>query len=156
VIGTHKVSSKPSPAGEGPVEVLFLPGATPPIAYVTNMYGGTLSAAAWNPATKDFAVSPMFDFGTLKAGVPLEMYFNAKGDRLYVMTAKSGHLDIFDVSSPKAAWLLKSLPGMSDGSVTIVDLTTEEVVGSMDTLKKMGLNPNSIVLLPQWNHPAGR
>ncbi len=181
-IGTHKVSSKPSPAGDAPVEVLFLPGATPPIAYVTNMYGGTLSAAVWNPGTKDFEVSPVFDFGTVKAGVPLEMYFNPKGDRLYVTTAKPGHLHIFDVSIPKSPRLLKSLPaaegahhvaftadwkyafvqntllslpGMSDGSVTIVDLTTEEVVGSIDTLKKKGLNPNSIVLLPQWNHPAG-
>ena len=27
VLGTHKVSNKPSPAGEAPVEVLFVPGA---------------------------------------------------------------------------------------------------------------------------------
>ncbi|MDA1001226.1 MAG: hypothetical protein O2807_12030 [bacterium] len=50
---------------------------------------------------------------------------------------------------------LLNLPGMSDGSVTVVDLKKEKVVRSMDTLKKMGLNPNCIVLLPKWNHLAG-
>jgi hypothetical protein len=50
---------------------------------------------------------------------------------------------------------LLSLPGMSDGSITVIDLEKEEVVGSVDTLKTQGFNPNSIVLLPEWNHPAG-
>ena len=48
-----------------------------------------------------------------------------------------------------------NLPGMSDDSITIIDLTKGEAVGSIDTLKEQGFNPNSIVLLPQWNHPAG-
>ena len=47
------------------------------------------------------------------------------------------------------------LPGMDDGSVTVIDLEKEEVIASMDTLKKQGLNPNSIVLLPEWHHDAG-
>jgi len=116
-------------------------------------------------------------------GVPLEIYFNKKGDRLYVTTAKPGHLHIFDVSGGAATpKLLKSiataegahhvaitkderygfvqnallnLPGMSDGSVTVVDLKQGKVVASVDTLKNMGLNPNSIVLLPEWNNLAG-
>ena len=50
---------------------------------------------------------------------------------------------------------LLSLPGMSDGSVTVIDLQKGEVVKSMDTLKNQGLNPNLIVLLPEWNDPAG-
>jgi DNA-binding beta-propeller fold protein YncE len=182
-LASHKVSGKPSPAGEAPVELLFLPASNPPLAYVTNMYGGTLWAAAWNPARKDFEVIQAFDFGSVKSGVPLEMYVNAKGDRLYVTTAKPGHFHIFDISKdPKAPKLLKtlpaaegahhvaftkdwryafvqnallSLPGMSDGSITVIDLQKEEVVASVDTLKKQGFNPNSIVLLPEWNHPAG-
>ena len=47
------------------------------------------------------------------------------------------------------------LPGMGDGSVTVIDLEKEEVVKSMDTLKNQGFNPNSIVLLPEWHHDAG-
>ena len=50
---------------------------------------------------------------------------------------------------------LLNLPGMSDGSITIVDLKVEKVIGSVDTLKNKGYNPNSIVLLPKWNELAG-
>ena len=50
---------------------------------------------------------------------------------------------------------LLNLPGMSDGSITVIDLKTEKVVGSVDTLKNDGYNPNSIVLLPEWNDLAG-
>ena len=183
VLSSLKVSNKPSPAGEAPVEVLFVPKSNPPVAYVTNMYGGTLWTATWNAKKKDFELAEAFDFATQKVGVPLEMYFNDTGDRLYVTTAKPGHLHIFDISADKAKprllktlpaaegahhvgftkdWRfafvqnsLLNLPGMSDGSITIVDLQSLETVGSVDTLKNMGLNPNSIVLLPQWNHPAG-
>jgi len=183
VMGTYKVSKKASPAGEAPVEVLFVPGAKPPVAYVTNMYGGTLWTATWNAAKKDFEVEQAHDFSPQKAGVPLEMYFSSKSDRLYVTTAKPGHLHIFDISAnPSRPKLLKTmaiaegahhvaftkdwryayvqnallnLPGMSDGSITIVDLKAEKVIGTVDTLKNKGLNPNSIVLLPKWNHPAG-
>src|SRR3990172_1776815 len=110
VLSTHKVTAKPSPAGDAPVEVVFVPGANPPVAYITNMYGGTLSAAVWDPGKKDFAVSQVFDFGTIQAGVPLEMYFNAKADRLYVTTGKPGHFHIFDIGKDRARpVLLKSI-----------------------------------------------
>ncbi len=183
VTGTYKVSKKASPAGEAPVEVLFVPGAKTPVAYVTNMYGGTLWTASWNAAKKDFDVDQVHDFSAQKAGVPLEMYFSPKSDRLYVTTAKPGHLHIFDISAnPAKPKLIKTLaiaegahhvaftkdwrygfvqnallnlPGMSDGAITVVDLKSEKVIGSIDTLKNKGLNPNSIVLLPEWNHLAG-
>jgi len=183
VVSTHKVSNKPSPSGEAPVEILFVPGANPPVAYITNMFGGTLWTATWDAQKKDFDVAQVFDFASVKAGIPLEIYFNGKADRLYVTTAKPGHLHVFDISkSAGKPELLKSiataegahhvaitkdeklafvqnsllnLPGMSDGSITVVDLVKGEVIGSIDTLKDQGFNPNSIVLLPQWNHPAG-
>jgi DNA-binding beta-propeller fold protein YncE len=147
------------------------------------MFGGTLWTATWNPQKKDFDVAQAFDFAPVKAGIPLELYFNDKADRLYVTTAKPGHLHVFDISkNPGQPTLLKSipaaegahhvaftkdgqyayvqnsllnLPGMSDGSVTVVDLAKAEVVGSINSLKDSGFNPNSIVLLPQWNHLAG-
>ncbi|HXV23059.1 MAG TPA: YncE family protein [Alphaproteobacteria bacterium] len=183
VLGSYTVSKKPSPAGEAPVEILFVPGTNPPIAYVTNMYGGSLWTATWDPGKGDFVVAEAFDFASLSVGVPLEIYFSPSADRLYVTTAKPGHLHIFDLSQDAAhPKLLKSLPtaegahhvaftkdwqyafvqntllnlpGMSDGSITVVDLQKEEVIGSVDTLKNQGFNPNSIVLLPQWNHSAG-
>lgn len=107
-----------------------------------------------------------------------------KPDRMYVTTAmKPGHLHIFDISEgPTNPKLLKqiatadgahhvgftpdfkygfvqnsflNLPDMSDGSVSVVDLEAGEVVASMDTLKNAGFNPNSLTLLPEWNHLAG-
>jgi DNA-binding beta-propeller fold protein YncE len=182
VLGSYKVSNKPSPAGEAPVEILFVPGANPPVAYVTNMYGGTLWAATWNTTKKDFDVAQVYDFTAQKVGVPLEIYFNKNGDRMYLTTAKPGHVHIFDTTNPKQPKLLKSiataegahhvaftkdgryafvqntllnLPGMSDGSITVIDLKTETVLKSVDTLKNAGYNPNSLVLLPQWNDLAG-
>jgi DNA-binding beta-propeller fold protein YncE len=183
VLGTYKVSSKPSPAKNAPVEILFVPGANPPVAYVTNMYEGTLWTASWNAAKKDFDVQQVHDFSAQGAGVPLEIYFNTKADRMYVTTAKPGHMHIFDLSAgPGKPKLMKSiataegahhiaftkdgryafvqntllnLPGMSDGSITVVDMKTEAVVASFDTLKNTGYNPNSMVLLPAWNDLAG-
>jgi DNA-binding beta-propeller fold protein YncE len=183
VLGAHKMSNKKSPSGVAPVELLRVPGSNPAMVYVTNMFGGTLWAANWNPAKKDFDVSEVVDFNQTKSGVPLEMYFNKAVDRLYVTTAKPGKLHTFDISvDPMKPKLIKTLPaadgahhvaftndgrygfvqnsllnlpGMSDGSVTVVDLQALKVVRSMDTLKNMGLNPNLIVLLPQWNDLAG-
>ena len=43
---------------------------------------------------------------------------------------------------------------MSDGSITIVDLKEQKVIGSVDTLKNKGYNPNSIVLLPKVEPPG--
>ncbi|MBW7472426.1 YncE family protein [Marinobacter sp. F4218] len=105
-------------------------------------------------------------------------------DRMYVTTAmKPGHLHIFDISEgPTKPKLLQqivtadgahhvgftsdfrygfvqnsfiNLPDMSDGSVSVVDLESGKVVASMDTLKNAGFNPNSLTLLPEWNHLAG-
>ena len=183
VLGQHKVSNKPSPSGEAPVELLFVPGANPPVAYSTNMFGATLWAAAWNPGKQDFDVSQVFDFSSVDAGMPLEMYFNNDGTRMYLTTANPGKFHIFDMTDgPMKPRLLKTLdaaegahhvaitrdekyafvqnallnlPGMSDGSITVVDLKAEKVVASMDTLKARGYNPNSLVLLPEWNHLGG-
>lgn len=183
VLGSKKVSNKPSPAGEAPVELLFVPGVSPPVAYVTNMYGASLWTLTWDPETNDFVTAEAFDFAPLEIGVPLEMYFNDAVTKMYVTTASPGHFHIFDVSQdPAKPKLLKSLktgagahhvaftkdeklafvqnallnlPGMSEGTITVIDLEKEEVVAQIDTLQKAGFNPNLIVLLPEWNSLAG-
>ena len=111
------------------------------------------------------------------------MYFNETVDRLYVTTAKPGSLHIFDIShDPRKPKLLQTLPagagahhvaftkdwsyayvqnallnlpGLSDGSLTVIDLQKRTVVGSISALNAKGLNPNCVVLLPEWNDPAG-
>lgn len=183
VLGAIKVSEKPSPSGEAPVELLFVPKSDPPVAYLTNMFGHSLWGLKWNAKTKTFDPSQIFDFTTVKEGIPLELYFNDKGDRLYLTTAKPGALHIFGIADdPMKPKLLKSLkagegahhvaitkdeklafvqnallnlPGMSEGTITVVDLEADKVIATIDTLKQQGLNPNSIVLLPEWNSLAG-
>jgi hypothetical protein len=171
VISNHKVSNKPSPSGEAPVEVVFIPGSSPPMLYVTNMYGNTLWAGKWVPSKKDFQFSKAFDFGPTGSGVPLEMYFNEKGNfhifnidnpaepkLLKTLSAAAGAHHVAFPPDERYAFVqnsLLNLKGMSDGSVTVIDLLKGEVVESMDTLKNQGLNPNCIVLLPEWYHDAG-
>jgi len=183
ILGEIKLSMKPSPSGEAPVELLVVPGQESPVVYVTNMFGHSLWTLSWDRAKQAFMPAMAFDFGPEKTGVPLEMYFSDDGKRLYVTTANPGNFHIFDLSADirkptllktirtaegahhvafTADWTLAfvqnsfiNLPGMRDGSVTVIDLRQQKSVASMDTLKDLGFNPNSIVLLPQWNHLAG-
>jgi DNA-binding beta-propeller fold protein YncE len=182
-VSTIKISAKESPSGEAPVEVVFVPHTDPPVAYATNMFGNTLWAATWNPGKKDFDVQQVLDTAKFGGGVPLEVYFNKAMTRLYLTTAKPGHFHIFDISDgPLKPKLIKSiatgegahhvaitkdeslavvqnsllnLPGMSDGSITVIDLKKQEVIASIDTFKEQGFNPNLIVFLPEWYNAMG-
>lgn len=177
VLSTHKISTKPSPANSAPVEVMFAPNANPPVVHITNMMEGTLWAGVWDPKTKTFSFYQVDDFGPRQQGMPLEMMYNAKGDRLYVTTAKPGFVNLYDNTNPRQPKFLKAIPaapgahhtvlspderylfvqnsllnleGISDGSITVIDLKKNTVLGSIDTLKAQGFNPNCIMLLP--NH----
>ena len=181
VLSTHRVSSKEAPSKSAPVEVMFSPNTTPPVVHITNMMEGTLWAGVWDPTTMSFSFHEIDDFGPRQQGVPLEMLYNAKGDRLFVTTAKPGFVNVYDNSDPRHPKFLQAIPaangahhsllspdehylfvqnsllnleGMSDGSVTVIDLRKGgTVVGSIDTLKSQGFNPNCIMLLP--NHFRG-
>jgi DNA-binding beta-propeller fold protein YncE len=48
-----------------------------------------------------------------------------------------------------------NLPGMREGSITVVDLESKTVIDTINTFIENGFNPNSIVLLPEWNLPMG-
>jgi len=175
VLSTHKVSSKPSPSGSAPVEVMFSHHANPPVAHITNMLEGSLWLAAWNPPTKAFGFRQVDDYTTRGHGFPLEMLYNRRGDRLYVTTAKPGHVTVYDNTDPQHPKFLKAiaaapgahhlvlspderylfvqnsllnLPDMSDGSITVIDVAKGEPIASVNTLKDQGWNPNCIVLLP--------
>ena len=175
VLSTHKVSTKPSPSKAAPVEVMFSHGADPPVVHITTMLEGALWSGIWNPTSKDFSFQQVDDFSVRGYGMPLEMMYNRKGDRLFVTTAKPGHVSIYDNSHPQHPKFLKAivtapgahhlvlspdehylfvqnsllnLPGISDGSITVIDMTKGEAIASVDTLKNQGFNPNCIVLLP--------
>ncbi|MDD5580930.1 MAG: YncE family protein [Methylobacter sp.] len=180
VLSTHKLSDKPTPSGSAPVEAVFVPHSNPPMAYVPTMFEGKLWTAIWQVNHHSFDFQAVYDFAETKQGVPLEIYFNQAHDRLYVTTAKPGALNIFDISGESITKpiLLKSiptaagshhvvfspnekyafvennflnLPEMDDGSITVIDLQKMEKKTSIDTLKKMGLNPHDIYMLPPWH-----
>jgi DNA-binding beta-propeller fold protein YncE len=179
VLSTHKVSNKPSPSGVAPVEVVFVPHSDPPMAYIDNLYGGTLWLAVWDPEKQAFNYQQTFDFGTTGKKIPLNISFSEEGDTLYVTTGIPGHLNVFDISqnptNPKLVKSIKTaegahhvvfspdkryafvqnnllnLPGLSDGSISVVDLEKGERVASIDILKNQGMNPNCIILLPEWS-----
>ena len=182
-LGTVSVTNKPAPNNIAPVEVVFVPKTDPPVAWVTNMNDASLWVVSWNPKTKTFDSRAGYDFGQVDAAVPLEIYFNADGSEMHVTTSNPGKLHFFDLSKDrKSATLTKTLdtaggahhvaytadgryafvqnsfinlPGMSDGSISIVDLKSREVIKSWDTLKNAGFNPNCLVLLSEWNDPMG-
>ncbi|MDF0644306.1 MAG: YncE family protein [Nitrospira sp.] len=176
VLSTHKLTAKPG-GKSAPVEIMFAPNADPPVVHITNMLEATLWAGIWDPKTKEFSFHQVDDFAPRGQGMPLEMMYNAKGDRLYVTTAKPGFVNLYDNSDPTHPKFLKTIPaaagahhtvlspderylfvqnsllnleGMSDGSITVIDLKHDKVLGSIDTLKAAGFNPNCIMPLP--NH----
>ncbi|MCE3224640.1 MAG: uncharacterized protein K0S58_2820 [Nitrospira sp.] len=101
---------------------------------------------------------------------------------MYVTTAKPGFVNLYDNADPRQPKFLQAIPaapgahhsvlspderylfvqnsllnleGMSDGSITVIDLTKGgKVLGSIDTLKTAGFNPNCIMLLPNHFRPA--
>lgn len=183
VLSTHQVNAKPGSAKSAPVEVMFAPNSTPPVVHVTNMMEASLWAGVWNPSTKSFSFRQVDDYAARQQGMPLEMLYNAKADRLYVTTAKPGFVNIYDNSDPTQPKFLQAIPaapgahhtvlspderylfvqnsllnleGMSDGSVTVIDLQQGgKVVGRIDTLKTAGFNPNCIMLLPNHFQAGG-
>jgi hypothetical protein len=73
------------------------------------MLGGTLSLATWNPGKKTFSVKQVLDLSSHKGGVPLEIYFNEKGDRLYLTTGNPGAFHIIDIKNPEKPRVLKTI-----------------------------------------------
>jgi DNA-binding beta-propeller fold protein YncE len=182
ILSTHKVASKPSPAKSAPVEIMFSPNANPPVVHITNMLEGTLWTGVWDPKSKSFSFHQVDDYGPREQGMPLEMMYNKKGDRLFVTTAKPGFVNLYDNSDPRQPKFLKAistaggahhtvlspderylfvqnsflnLEGMSDGSITAIDLKGDKVLGSIDTLKAAGFNPNCIMPLPNHFQKGG-
>ena len=175
VLSTHKISNKPSPSKSAPVEVKFVPNATPPVAIINTMIESTLWVAVWNSTTKTFAFKQIDDFTTRGHKMPLGIEFDRAGRHLYVTTANPGHVTRYDITDPQNPVFLNaiatapgahhvvfspdekylfvqnnmlSLPGISDGSISVIDMAQGKSIASVDTLKTRGLDPNSIVLLP--------
>ncbi len=188
-LSRHKVTLKPSPSRTLPVLIAFVPGADPPVAYVTTAAGGvdnhgSLWAASWVPTEATFQVQELFDFSQIEHKLAIAIGFNHAADRAFVTTAHPGAFHIFDIGAdPLKPRLVNTLlcaqgahhmafspdgryafvengiataPGMNDGSITVIDLEKETVVGTINTLKDQGLTLADILLLPEWHRPVAR
>ena len=177
VLSTHRASSKPSPSKTAPVEVMFAPNESTGGAHYEHARGDIVVGDLGYEDQERFRFSRWTTSAPRQQGMPLEMLYNAKGDRLYVTTAKPGFVNLYDNTDPRHPKFLQAIPaapgahhsvlspderylfvqnsllnleGMSDGSITVIDLTKGTVLRGIDTLKAQGFNPNCIMLLP--NH----
>ncbi len=144
---------------------------------------GTLWVAAWKPAKQEFEFQQVFDFGTTEGGIPITINIDYDENRLFVSSTNPGHFHIFDITGdPMKPKLLKTLraaqgahhvalspdgrlgfvqngvlnlPGLSDGSITVVDLEKLEVIDSINTFKDAGYAINHILMLPEWHRTLG-
>jgi len=175
VLSTHKVAKTESPAKSAPVEVMFSPHGKTPVAHITNMLEGSVWAATWDKKAKGFTFEQVDDLAARDQKMVLEIMHSPKGDKLFVTTASPGHVNIYDNKDPRHPQFMKAIPtaggahhlalspdqrylfvqnsflnleGMSDGSVSVIDMAKGEVIKTMDTLKNQGFNPNCIILLP--------
>jgi DNA-binding beta-propeller fold protein YncE len=111
----------------------------------------------------------------------LEMGFNEKGDRLSVTSASPGVFNTFDITDAVHPRLIASvptavgahpfafspddryafaqnsllnLPNMNDCVVSVIDMKQNKVVAEVDVLKRAGVTPNCIIMLPKWHRDA--
>lgn len=172
-------TTDPDGAPSSPVEIFFVPGAEPPVAYVTNAASADLWIAEWRPEEERFDLRHAFDFAPLGQEVPLEVYFDADATRAYVTTTAPGHLNAFDITDPlhprhlgaaetapgahhlafsedgRLALVqngLANIEGINDGSISVVDLELMKTIDSIDTFKTAGFTVNMIELLPDSPH----
>jgi len=167
-----------------PVEVLFIPDSDPPTAYATTMMENSLWGLRWNKNINSFDVKELYDFRkNNKSQMPLEIYFNNNLTKAYITTANPGKLHIFDISKDKMSPIhissinaaggahhvaitqkeniayvqngLLNIPGINDGSITVIDINNYEILDIIDIFKNNNMVPNSITLLPEWYNPAG-
>lgn len=182
-IGSLRMSEEVTDTPSSPVEILFIPGNETPLAYVTNAARNSLWTVTWNAETGTFEADKAYDMADAGGQLPLEIYFTDNNDTMYITTAQSGMLHEFDISDDPARPVLRksvktgggahhvafdkageymfvqnsfvNLPGMHEGTVSVIDRSTMKKIRDMTTLKDQGLTPNSIVLLPEWNDLAG-
>jgi len=137
---------------------------------------GAIWAATWNPDKRDFEVQEVIDLAPTGGSFPVAMGVNSDESLLIVPTIRPGHINIFNISGdlmkPKLLKTLPAgqgahhtaltpderyafvqngvlnLPGLSDGSITVIDLESLEVIDSIDTFKDAGYAINHILMLP--------
>ena len=154
-----------------PVEVLFHPDV--PLAYVSGMLDSTIWVLDWNETTKSFEPTLVDDGTEREHSWPLDLNIGPKGN-LYVSFAVPGVVNEYSLENPKQPELLRTLPaqpgahhilfsedgkymfvqnnllnldGLNSGTISVVDLTSGNLIATIDDLLDNGMMIESVDLI---------
>jgi DNA-binding beta-propeller fold protein YncE len=154
-----------------PVEVLFHPDV--PLAYVSGMLDSTIWVLDWNETTKSFEPTLVDDGTEREHSWPLDLNIGPKGN-LYVSFAVPGVVNEYNLENPKQPELLRTLPaqpgahhtlfsedgkymfvqnnllnldGLNSGTISVVDLTSGNLIATIDDLLDNGMMIESVDLI---------
>ena len=162
-----KSSENPS----APVEVLFHPEQH--LAYVSGMLDGTIWVLVWDEKTESFTPKLVDDGAKREHSWPLDLNIGPKGN-LFVSFAVPGVVNEYSLENPQQPELLRTLPampgahhtlfsedgkfmfvqnnllnldGLNSGTISVVDLSSGNLIATMDDTLKQGMMIESIDLI---------
>ena len=154
-----------------PVEVLFHPDV--PLAYVSGMLDSTIWVLDWNETTKSFEPTLVDDGTEREHSWPLDLNIGPKGN-LYVSFAVPGVVNEYNLENPKQPELLRTLPaqpgahhtlfsedgkymfvqnnllnldGLNSGTISVVELTSGNLIATINDLLDNGMMIESVDLI---------
>ncbi len=147
-----------------------------PVLFSTTMLGNELWTGIWDATNKTFSFRQVDDLGSRGLKMPLEIIFSKDARRMFVSSAVPGAVTVYDVSdpinpkvladvktekggthhlalSPDENYLyaqngLLNLPGLNDGSITVIDASNYKVLTEITTFRDRGQTTNCIIVLP--------
>jgi DNA-binding beta-propeller fold protein YncE len=159
-----------------PVEVVFHPNGK--VAYLTGMLEASLWVLVWNEQTGTFDAVLVDDGEGRGESWPLEPLFGPDGN-LYVSWALPGHVNVYNVNNPEQPKLIRTiktdkgahhvdfskdgkymfvqnnmlnLEGMDAGTISVVELKSGNVVGTVNSFLDANLRAESMILLGGGAH----
>lgn len=163
-IKLEKTEGTPS----APVEVLFNPNFS--LAYVSGMLDGTIWVLIWDEDTQSF-IPKLVDDGTQRDhSWPLDLIIGPNGN-LFVSFAIPGVVNEYSLENPEEPELIRTMPampgahhtlfsengkymfvqnnllnleGLNSGTISVVDLTSGNLIATIDDTLKQGMMIESI------------
>ena len=151
-----------------PVEVMFHPDIS--LAYVSGMLDATIWTLTWDEQTQSFIPNLVDDGTTREQGMPLDLNIGPGGN-LFVSFAIPGEVNEYSLENPEQPELLRTLPampgahhtlfsddgrfmfvqnnllnleGINSGTISVVDMTTGNLIATIDDPLKDGMLIESV------------
>ena len=167
VLSTIELAKNPDEPS-APVEVMFHPDM--PLAYVSAMLDGTIWTLSWDENTQTFTPNLVDDASEREQGMPLDLNVGPGGN-LFVSFAVPGEVNEYSLKTPEQPELLRTLPampgahhtlfsfdgrfmfvqnnllnldGINSGTISVVDMTTGNLIATIDDPLKQGMLIESI------------